>query len=414
MGITATLNRLRDVLGINEHFARERKIPLFELVVSLVTSFSVCNKTKAIADIRRNFIKHTGKNISASSFWDRLASDKLAPFLEKAVYKLIFQLQQQALSKLLAVGDFKEIFIYDASPIRLPRALSARFPGNRKNHSPACLKLSALYQLSARSVKWMELAAQKIHDSKVLPELDQLKGSLFLFDLGYFSHDFLYRLNAANIWFICRLKGNSIPTVSKTIAGVAKSNVGLPLNQVKKLKGAIVEMWVSLNRGAKGDYEVRLIGFRFPETDEYRWYVTNLPPSALLAKWVYPLYRLRWQIELFFKSIKSTLHADQVTSANANIALAIVYASILASLIASYLIIAKAAIAAEIELRSITAQRLMKVFALITDDLARCLIREGVTNISLLRKMEPLFESLVCPNRKRRPTSWESVATSVC
>lgn len=413
MGITAKLNRLRSVLGIDEHFTRERKIPLFELVVSLVTSFSVCNKTKAIADIRRNFIKHTGKHISTSSFWDRLASDKLVRFLEKAIYKLIFQLQQKTLSRLLLVADFKEIFIYDASPIRLPSALSDRFAGNRKNHSPACLKLSALYQMSVRSVKWIELTAQKIHDSKVLPELNQLKGSLFLFDLGYFSHDFLHRLNEANIWFICRLKGNSIPTVSKVITGVAKSSVGLPLNQVKKLRGNIVEMWANLNRGAKGDYEVRLIGFRFPETDEYRWYVTNLPSSMLLAKWVYPLYRLRWQIELFFKSIKSTLHADQVTSANKNIALSIVYGSILASLIASYLIIGKASLAAEIELRSITAQRLMKVFALIVDDLAQCMILKSVSNICLLRKMEPLFESLVCPNRKRRPTSFESITTSV-
>jgi len=31
----------------------------------------------------------------------------------------------------------------------------------------------------------------------------------------------------------------------------------------------------------------------------------------VLAEWIYPIYRLRWQIELFFKSIKSMLHADQ-------------------------------------------------------------------------------------------------------
>ncbi len=73
----------------------------------------------------------------------------------------------------------------------------------------------------------------------------------------------------------------------------------------------------------KGFIEVRLIGFRFPRTNEYRWYATNLASSMLLAEWIYPIYRLRWQIELFFKSIKSMLNADQITSSNENIALTI-------------------------------------------------------------------------------------------
>ena len=91
MGITAKLNQLRNILGIKEHFARGKKIFLFELVVSLVTTFSVCNKKKTIADIRRNFIKHTGKKISSSSFWDRLANEKLPEFLEKAIRFQLFR-----------------------------------------------------------------------------------------------------------------------------------------------------------------------------------------------------------------------------------------------------------------------------------------------------------------------------------
>ena len=413
MGITAKLNRLRIILGIEEHFAREKKIPLFELVVSLVTTFSVCNKKKTIADIRRNFIKHTGKKISSSSFWTRLANEKLPEFLEKAILKISFQLQQKALSKLFSVLNFKDIFMYDATPIRLPSVLSDRFPGNRSNHSPACLKMSALYQLSGRSIKWMKLTAQKIHDSKVLPEFEQLKGSLFLFDLGYFSHRFLQRLDKAEIWFVCRLKGNSIPIISRVITGVARRNIGLPLNQSTKLRGNIVEIWGKLNLPGKESYEVRLIGFRFPKTKEYRWYATNLTSSILLAEWVYPIYRLRWQIELFFKSIKSTFHADQVTSGNESIALSIVYASILTSLIASYLIIGKTLLTAEIELKSITAQRLMKVFSLMAFELAQCLISRDITNISFLRKLENLLSLLVCPNRKHRPTSFETVVNLV-
>jgi len=60
---------------------------------------------------------------------------------------------------------------------------------------------------------------------------------------------------------------------------------------------------------------------------------------------------LRWQIELFFKSIKSMLNADQITSANEKTALSIAYCSILASLIASSIIIEDAEAVAHVELK---------------------------------------------------------------
>jgi len=48
--------------------------------------------------------------------------------------------------------------------------------------------------MSIRGVKCLKFTAQNIHDSQILPDLDQLNGSLFLFDLGYFSHLFLHQL----------------------------------------------------------------------------------------------------------------------------------------------------------------------------------------------------------------------------
>ena len=329
--------------------------------------------------------------------------------MEKAVLNFAFQIQQKALSKLEWLSTFNDVFIYDASPIRLPTSLSSRFPGNRSNHSPACLKLSALYKMSVRAIEWMKLTDQKTHDSQILPDIAQLKGSLFLFDLGYFSHLFLYQLNQIQVWFVCRLKANSVPIVTRVVKGVAKRYIGCPLNDKLKPRGTIVEVWAKLMLPGKGFIEVRLIGFRFPKTKQYRWYATNLPSSRLLAEWIYPIYRLRWQIELFFKSIKSILNADQITSGNENIALAIAYSSILSSLIASSLIIEEALVFAHIELKSVTAQRLIIVFSLVAHNLAQCLILKQFPNIVLQNKIHNLLHLLICPNRKHRPTSLEVV-----
>jgi hypothetical protein len=303
--------------------------------------------------------------------------------LEKAVLNFSFQIQQKTLSQLRWLSTFSDVFIYDASPIRLPKSLSDKFPGNRNNHSPACLKFSALYQMSIRAIKWLKLTPQKIHDSQILPDLEQLKNSLLLFDLGYFSHLFLYQLNKAGVWFICRLKANSVPIITRTVKGVAKRHIGRPLDKHVNLRGAIVEVWAKLLLPAKGFIEVRLIGFQFPKTKQYRWYATNLPATMLAAQWIYPIYRLRWQIELFFKSLKSTLNADQITSGNENIALSIVYSSILSSLISSSIIIEEAIGLAHIELKSITAQRIMHVFSLFAHNLAQSLISKEFSNVSL-------------------------------
>jgi hypothetical protein len=73
-------------------------------------------KKRSIADAHRNFVKLTGKNISRSSFWDRLANKIFVDFLEKAVLTFTFQLQQKALSKLSWLSIFKDVLIYDASP----------------------------------------------------------------------------------------------------------------------------------------------------------------------------------------------------------------------------------------------------------------------------------------------------------
>jgi hypothetical protein len=334
-----------------------------------------------------------------------LANPKLVDFLEKAVLNFSFQIQKKALAKLSWLSLFKDVLIYDASPIRLPASLSNRFPGNRTNHSPASFKLSALYTLSLRAVQWMKLTAQKPHDSQIFPDLELLKGALLLFDLGYFSHLFLHKLNEMGIWFICRLKSNSVPIITQVVKGVAKRYIQSPLNKQVKLRGAIVEVWAKLMLPGKGFIEVRLIGFRFPKTKQYRWYATNLPSSMLLAEWIYPIYRLRWQIELFFKSIKMLLNADQITSGNENIALAIAYSSILSSLIASSIVIEEALLFAHIELKSITAQRLMMVFSLLAHNLAQCLISKQISNIFLREKLQTLLQLLMCPNRNHRPTS---------
>lgn len=218
-------------------------------------------------------------------------------------------------------------------------------------------------------------------------------------------------LNEIGVWFVCRLKANSLPVITQVVTGVAKRHIGKPLTKNINLRGPIVEIFGKFNLPGKKSAEFRLIGFRFPRTKEYRWYVTNLPETMMLASWIYPVYRLRWQIELFFKSIKSMLNADQITTENENIALTTCYSSILSSLIADSVIIEQAITLAKIEIKSITVQRVMHVYSLISHNLAQCFLQNNITGRYLQKSIEILQQLLVCPNRKHRPTSLEYVIT---
>ena len=78
------------------------------------------------------------------------------------------------------------------------------------------------------------------------------------------------------------------------------------------------------------------------------------------------------------------------------------------------MIISKTLLLAEMEHKSITAQRVMEVVSLLAFELAQCLFARDMTNISFLKKLENLLPLLVCSNRKHRATSFDTVINLVC
>ena len=59
---------------------------------------------------------------------------------------------------------------------------------------------------------------------------------------------------------------------------------------------------------------LRAIGERIPGEGRIAWYLTDLGPDELPAQDAYMLYRKRWQVELFFKRLKSLLDLDELPS----------------------------------------------------------------------------------------------------
>ena len=64
---------------------------------------------------------------------------------------------------------------------------------------------------------------------------------------------------------------------------------------------------------------LRLVAVRLPESTEYRFYLTNIEPSSLVAHAVAQTYAARWQIELIFKELESHYRLEELPIRKAHI-----------------------------------------------------------------------------------------------
>ena len=113
-----------------------------------------------------------------------------------------------------------------------------------------------------------------------------------------------------------RIKSNAALTVIDVVQGMGRSILGYDLLRfpIQRRRKTIIELLATMP--IEGiDVEFRVLGFWHKKDRVYRWYITNLNCSRGL---IYDLYRLRWQLELSFKSMKSHLNFDRIPTTNQN------------------------------------------------------------------------------------------------
>ena len=199
---------------------------------------------------------------------------------------------------------------------------------------------------------FIEIGDVKTSDSKTLEAIIEDSkmptegNTLFLQDLGYFKTKTLLMIDSAENFFISKLK-------FKLIITDANGKI-IDLNKILKKKPEHIEMYVKL-----GDLNCRLVGCKLPDkivngvlrranenankkgrkiSKEYKLfltfgiYITNLPENYT-KETVHTMYRLRWQIELIFKTWKSILKIHKIHSEREERVLCEVYGKLIFALI---------------------------------------------------------------------------------
>ncbi len=172
------------------------------------------------------------------------------------------------------------------------------------------------------------------------------KGEVVLGDRAYGTARGVYAVRQAEAHVVVRFNPVNLRTCDEKrgriflqereaevpATGAVEFNILLPVppNRTKSRK-----TWNSAN--AIAWVPVRAIAARTRHA-EVIWILTTLSPAELPALAVMGLYRLRWQIELFFKRLKSLLHMDTLPSREGPTAKSWMLARLIAAALAQRLV----------------------------------------------------------------------------
>jgi hypothetical protein len=201
--------------------------------------------------------------------------------------------------------DFRNtVYAFDSTIIDLCMSL---FPWARYSHVQNAIKLHTLLDLRGNIPTFIRITPAQLHDVNVLDSLTPEAGAFYVMDRGYLDFGRLYRWTLHGAFFVTRARKN-FRFVRITSHPVDKT-AGVQCDQVIALR------WFYSARGYPAP--LRRIRYYDATRDKRLVFLTNnftLPPRTIAD-----LYRLRWQVELFFKWIKQHLRikAFYGTSENA-------------------------------------------------------------------------------------------------
>lgn len=227
-----------------------------------------------------------------------------------------------------ALTGFSRVLTQDSTTERLPQRLADLFPGsgNQHGHDSAALKIQWIADLKNSAALQVSLSGFTRNDQAAASDILAVArpGDLVLRDLGYFTVSALSQLASQSIAFLTRYKhGTTLydPATNQPLDLVAelKTHPSLdrqlllgPERVPLRLVALPVPEEVGNLRRHRAKAEARRRG-RACASAQSLWlmswtlFLTNVslvqwPPKVLVA-----VYRLRWRIEVIFKTWKSHL-----------------------------------------------------------------------------------------------------------
>jgi hypothetical protein len=233
--------------------------------------------------LRSPIARNTLANANAGRDWRIYA---------ESAQRLIAMARKLYANEPLGVDLSNTVYALDSTTIDLCLSL---FPWAPFRSTKAAVKLHTLLDLRGNIPTFLHISDGKLHDVNILDQLIVEAGAFYVMDRGYVDFERLARFDQAGAFFVTRAKRRL-------------RFKRLTWRTTDRSTGVICDHTITLTVFySKQGYPkpLRRIRFKDPENGKTLVFLTN--HLDLPALTVCQFYKMRWQVELFFKWIKQHL-----------------------------------------------------------------------------------------------------------
>ena len=295
-----------------EHMTGRRKRELSDWGHLVAMIFAQAGGARSLRDLERLFERHRGigvhlglGKVKRSTLADANGTRPAALF-ETVARHLSAQLGQKA-------GRRETVRLIDATHFLAGRRI-AQWSGN------GGIKLHMMYELGSDRPVCFAITPKRINDTVAAQAMPVEPGATYVFDKGYYHFAFWAKIDACGGRFVTRLKINSPVRIS------ARREVKAGGSILFDHTGYLNERLMSQRHNPYAK-PLRVIGVRLDNTRQITLVSNDLDSPA---EDIAALYKLRWQIELFFKWIKQNLKLGHFLGTSRNAAIIQIMAALIA------------------------------------------------------------------------------------
>ena len=168
------------------------------------------------------------------------------------------------------------------------------FPWATFRSTMSGVKIHLKYDINNSLPEYLFITNANEHENNTLKKMNLSKGCTVAFDKGYCNYAVFGDFCRDKIFFVTRLKENA---KYRVVEEHKTKNKLITLDQTIEFSGA--------QTGKKCPFPLRIIESVDEKTGKKITILTNI--FTLTAEYVAKMYRARWNIEIFFKTIKQNL-----------------------------------------------------------------------------------------------------------
>jgi len=331
-------NFLNSIARETGFLKREKKLTALMFLSSLVCAdLSQCKSS--LLNLKGEIQEQYHCTISREGLHKRFTQEAV-DFLRATLTRLLWEASVQEMGTNITSSKFNRITIKDSTKFRLDKSLIDQYPGYKSFNKEYSL-MNIQYEFDIKSGNWLCLELTRATRNDQLDSKETLenieKGDLSIRDLGYVTMDYLKGVIKAEAYFLNRLhpsmkayhikNGVLQPVDWKKIDSLMRRNhlphlaLDVFLDKKKKIKVRMLIEAVPENIAEKRIKDATIAGKRkdgYTPTKEYKIkshyniFITNAHEDIMPLAEASMFYRLRWQIELIFKTWKSLASIDKV------------------------------------------------------------------------------------------------------